>query len=102
MTSSTHRQRQLQLLGKIEISRNVGSAGAAHDQRWMPIVGAILYQARRFIVGRIRSDDSAGDRGGKPADRRILKRRRALFACAEDPLCASECLYWATVKRCSG
>src|SRR5215469_15113383 len=84
MAAGTNSERQILSLRKIENSRDVGGAGAAHDQRRTPIVCGILYETRGFIVGHLRRDDVAGNLGGEPPNRRI-ERSHILPAWIGDP-----------------
>src|SRR6516162_4258976 len=50
----------------------------------MPIVGTILYQARRLVVGRLRGNHVADNLRSQFSDRRCIKRSGVLFAYPED------------------
>src|SRR6516164_2613821 len=103
MASATHGQWQTLPLAKIESPRGVGRAGAAHDQRWMPMVECgIIDQTRRFVVRRVRRDHVAGNLRRKPPDRRRIERSSILSACSDDPPPTSKHLYRAPVKGRSG
>jgi len=98
MGSATHRYGQTLALPKIESSRDVGRAGAAHDQRRVPIECPIADQARRFIVGRFRRDQVAGNLGSELSDGRRIGSSN-LFARSPDPLRSSQHLHRTPVKR---
>src|SRR5215472_17107473 len=103
MASAAHGQRQTLPLAKIESPRNVGRAGAAHDQRWMPIIECgIIDQARRLIVGRFRRDHVAGNFGSKLPDRRCIEWSSILPACSDDPPPTSKHLYRERTEGCCG
>src|SRR5215469_91421 len=102
MASAAHGQRHTLPLAKIESPRNVGRADAAHDQRWMPMIECgIIDQTRRFIVGRIRRDQVAGNFGSKLPDRRWIKWSSILPACSDDPSPTSKHRYRAHTEGCT-
>jgi len=83
MASATHCQRQILVRSEFHRPHDVGRVGTANDRRRTRIEYAVENQACRFIVGRLRCDDTPANLGNKFSDRGRIGRSGILFRCFE-------------------